>query len=280
MFSLNYAPPADDLREFISSYYVFRAELPAVTDVMRADFAQIRFLLRGSGFYRFGDGRVDRCPAAMVTGPTSAALAFNAIGPLEVFGISLLPAGWAAFIGCDSSELADRVEDASAIFGSLIHEIYGALGSTGNFETRASIANVALRALLHRNRQVPGWFTSATESWLTGALSPEIDELMRTTGLSARQLERMTNRIYGAPPKLLARKYRALRAASSIGAGHGDWQDVAGEAFYDQSHFIREFRRFVGMTPSAFQNAPPPVTRLTLERRKLVGTLPRIILES
>lgn len=280
MFSLNYAPPADDLREFISSYYVFRAELPTVTDVMRADFAQIRFLIRGSGFYRFGDGRVDRCPAAMVTGPTSAALAFNAIGPLEVFGISLLPAGWAAFIGCDSSELADKVEDASAIFGSLIHEIYGALGSTGNFATRASIANVALRALLHHNRQVPGWFTSATESWLIGALSPEIDELMRATGLSARQLERMTNRIYGAPPKLLARKYRALRAASSIGTGHGDWQDVAGEAFYDQSHFIREFRRFVGMTPSAFQNEPPPVTRLTLERRKLVGTLPRIILES
>ena len=88
--------------------------------------------------------------------------------------------------------------------------------------------------------------------------------LIAELGVSARQVERLTKRIYGAPPKLLARKYRSLRAASLIGTSQLHWSEAAGDAFFDQSHFIRDFKRFTGLTPSQFQNDPPPVTRLTL----------------
>jgi methylphosphotriester-DNA--protein-cysteine methyltransferase len=134
--------------------------------------------------------------------------------------------------------------------------------------------------LVDRAADAPVWFTRMTDSWLTGAPSPEVDELVATAGMSARQVERLARRIYGAPPKLLARKYRALRAASVLGSADLPWQDVAGDAFYDQSHFIREIKHFTGLTPRQFQRDIPPVTRLSLQRRELTGRLPELALVS
>ena len=56
----------------------------------------------------------------------------------------------------------------------------------------------------------------AVDAWLADNPSPVLDELVATTGLSRRQVERRCNALYGAPPKLLARKYRALRAAVAL----------------------------------------------------------------
>jgi methylphosphotriester-DNA--protein-cysteine methyltransferase len=48
------------------------------------------------------------------------------------------------------------------------------------------------------------------------------------TGLSRRQIERLCKQTYGAPPKFLVRKYRALRTANAIANGNEDWQSLVG----------------------------------------------------
>jgi AraC-like DNA-binding protein len=280
MFSLNYASPAPDLREYVSAYYYFRVDLPEVSDLTRADIPQLRFMMAGRGYYTFGDGRVETCPDTMLTGATNSAIRFTAKGPLWVFGISLLAAGWGALVGCDADELADKVTDARALFGPLMDDAIDAMRGAPTVDALVPIANVVMRALAARARQTPRWFTQMTDAWLAGDALPTVDDLVRQSGLSARQLERLTRRAYGATPTLLARKYRTLRSASLLAAGPVDWQSAAGDSFYDQSHFIREFKRFTGLTPTRFRSDPTPVTRLTLDRRKLVDTLPRIQLLS
>src|SRR3546814_221429 len=99
MLSLRYAAPAPELREFISTYYLFRADLSDIADSTRANLPQIRFMLSGSGHYTFGDGFNATCTDAMVTGPPTTATRITAKGPLVVLGFCLLPAGWSALIG-------------------------------------------------------------------------------------------------------------------------------------------------------------------------------------
>ena len=107
----------------------------------------------------------------------------------------------------------------------------------------------------------------------------DVDWLVAQSGMSARSVERLSRRLYGAPPKLLARKYRALGAAVRLGTGEAaTWADAAGDAFYDQAHFIREFRAFTGKTPARFLAEVAPITRLTLTRRRLVPGLPKLTL--
>ncbi len=280
MFSLRYVGPPPDLRHYISAYYLFRAELPRIDDVTRADLPQLRFMLQGRGTYTFADGHQEICSPAMVTGPTNGATRFTAEGPLWVFGIGFRPAGWSALVGLDADQVADRVVEARVLFGPLVNEALEALREAPALEGMAAIANRLMRGLVDRARHAPIWFVTLADGWLAGAPSPDVDDLVQASGLSVRQVERLTNRVYGASPKLLARKYRALRAAVRLVEQPDDWQEAAGDAFYDQSHFIREFKRFTGLTPRRFGIDPSPVARLTLDRRKLIRDLPKLNLIS
>jgi AraC-like DNA-binding protein len=276
MISLRYFLPAPDLRRYISSYYVFRADLPLVTDLVRADLAQIRFMIQGGGTYAFDGGTVAVTPRVSLVGPTMAASHFAVVGPVTVFGASLLPTGWAAAVREDANLLVHCVDDAAARLGPVLGDALDAMAGAPTPEAMVSIADAALRAVFARAVDPPLWFTRGMETWLTDSASPSVDALIAQSGMSARQLARLANRIYGAPPKLLARKYRALRAATRLCEAPGDWFGAAGEAFYDQSHFIREVKRFTGLTPRQYRENPPPVTRLMLQRRGFAAQLPRI----
>lgn len=269
---LRYYEPAADLRALISAYYVFRADVPYFADLMRADLGQLRFMLRGTGSY-LRDGVAVPSDEIHLLGPSTAATRFEVRGPLLLFGIGLHPAGWAALVRDDASLLADRAFDATARFGSLIVDMLDALRNAPDGQAMVHIADMVMRACKARAPEPPIHLTSIVDAWLTGECNPCVDDLIAELGISARQVERLAKRIYGAPPKLLARKYRSLRAASLIGTRQLHWSDAAGDAYFDQSHFIRDFKRFTGLTPSQFQNDPPPVTRLTLQRRAALGDI-------
>jgi AraC-like DNA-binding protein len=76
---------------------------------------------------------------------------------------------------------------------------------------------------------------------------------------------------------LLARKYRALKAASELSQNEAPWSEVVGDAFSDQSHLIREFRQFVGVTPTQLVSRPPLVMQMSIQRRRVIDTLPELI---
>jgi AraC-like DNA-binding protein len=59
------------------------------------------------------------------------------------------------------------------------------------------------------------------------------------------------------------------------------WEAAAGGVFYDQSHVIRDFKTFVGMTPSQFTDKESPwLTRLTIAKRQNLVTMPKLNLVS
>jgi AraC-like DNA-binding protein len=281
MVSLRYFPPAEPLRGLISSYYLFETDVPRVDDLLRAELAQMRFVLKGRLVARFVGGRTVDCPSTMLSGPTSGPVAFEGHGPMAVVGVGLMPAGWAMLIGCHADELADDAAPLDAALGPLVAHTYQRLLDTHCAEGLPAILDALFIKLVEHARNVPVWFTRATDAWLTGSASPQVDDLIDATGLSARQVERLARRFYGASPKLLARKYRALQAAVRMGTGEAPtWMEAAGDAFYDQPHFIREFKQFVGMTPHRFAIESAPVLRLTIERRRQLPTMPKLALYS
>ncbi len=281
-YSLRYFAPSPPLRGLISSYYLFEADLPVIEDVLRAESAQVRFMFEGAGHYRFGDQFTAAVPAAGLVGPTNAASAFSARGPLRIMGAGLLPAGWAALIGADASDHADRVWDLGAIVGPVASRTLDRMRNAISDRELVAAADAFFLLLSLNAKPPPLWFTRMTDAWLTGKLNPQVADLLDESGMSARQIERLALRIYGAPPKGLARKYRALRAAVRLGLNpEAGWEAAAAGAFYDQSHFIREFRLFVGVTPSRFIAPDTPwLARFTIARRAALPNVPQLTLVS
>jgi len=273
MIRLEYLPPPPDLRAYISTYYLFETDESHFADIERADIAQLRAFLSGSGELSFsGCDNYQNFPLSLF-GPRTRASSVVLSGPVRLFGFGLLPSGWSAVTKSSAADYADTLVDASVILGVDTLEAMAMLNNLETLSEMAESMNVVARRFEARAEKVPHWFIRAVDDWLEQRLSPDVADLEKATGLSRRQIEKMTKQIYGASPKLLQRKYRALRTANKISNGNGDWQDFIHEAYYDQSHCIREIKEFVGITPGGIKEHVSRLSQLTFGRSQLAGSV-------
>ncbi len=265
---LDYAVPGASLADYVTLFYWFRADVPMFEDVERADHAQIRFRLTpGGAEYRFVDGKRQAVAESHIVGPTTGAFHVRAEGPVEVFGAGITPAGWAALVGMDASAAINRALNVSDLFGAKAAHAIDWLRAAPDLASKATCCEAILLSLLSWQRPQTLEFVRQVDAWLSDGASPEIDALVAATGLSRRQVERKCRTLYGAPPKLLARKYRALRAAVALAADQASFGEVVGRGFYDQSHMIREIKQFTGMTPGQMRDEPGVLAQLTIAHR-------------
>jgi transcriptional regulator GlxA family with amidase domain len=81
----------------------------------------------------------------------------------------------------------------------------------------------------------------------------EIEALAAKLGVSRRHLERQFGEDVGIAPKSLGQVLRFRRVLRAIEDSSPDWASVAIDCGYsDQSHLIRDFKRFVGLPPRLY----------------------------
>jgi AraC-like DNA-binding protein len=256
--------------DHISLYYHFHAPGPCFKDTERAGLAQLRFrLTSGGAIYSFADGTEQKATDYHVIGPTTGASQVHAEGgSVHVFGMGITPAGWAAMIGVEASSLVNRVVDATELFGrERMDAAAAALRAAADTGAMVEIGRELAQDLAREHSNGSVDFMRQVDDWLAACPSPDVEDLARATGLSRRQIERRCNALYGAPPKVLARKYRALKAAVSLVTRGADIEDLLDCGFYDQSHLIREIKQFTGLTPRQIQDAPNLLARMTIGQR-------------
>jgi AraC-like DNA-binding protein len=77
-----------------------------------------------------------------------------------------------------------------------------------------------------------------------------VEAVARHVGRSARQIERLFQDEVGVSPRELVRVLRFSRAVGALKKGGGTGAELALDlGYYDQSHMIREMRRFSSATP-------------------------------
>lgn len=280
MIKLEYLPPPAELAAFVSVYYLFETDEAQFEDIERADIAQFRLIISGEGQVTFGDGHSETFFSETIMGPRTKASRVAVKGPAKVFGVGVLPAGWAAFTGLPADKHVNRLIEGSQVFGDRVFETARHIRSMTGIEEMAAYMNARSQDFSKVTATVPHWFVRAVDQWLEASLSPELRDLEATTNLSRRQIERLARQLYGSPPKLLVRKYRALRAANAIARGQADWQDFIDQGFYDQSHCIREMKEFVGITPSAIRDHASRLTHQTFDRSLLKGQIATLSAET
>jgi AraC-like DNA-binding protein len=86
----------------------------------------------------------------------------------------------------------------------------------------------------------------------------EVDQLARHAGISNRQLERKFGAFVGLSPKVFSRLMRFHTSLRFIKSDTiRSLTDIAYAAgYFDQSHFIREFKMFAGLSPGEYFNLP------------------------
>jgi AraC-like DNA-binding protein len=282
LIKVDYLAPPTDMADFITAFYLFESDEGTLEDLERADMAQYRMIISGEARQKFHDGSEQEWPETSVFGPRTRASTVIASGnPMRMFGCGITAAGWAAVMTLPAHACANRVIGASEVLAGQYIGLADKIRVAPNLREMADLVIERSRDLLGaRRHSLPTALISAVNAWLDSSLAAEISDLEAATGLSRRQLERQTRQYFGAPPKMLARKFRALRAANAIAHGTEDWQSYVDGAFYDQSHFIREIKYFTGLTPSAVRNAKSPLSAATFARSVLTGDVGPLVADT
>jgi PAS domain S-box-containing protein len=81
-----------------------------------------------------------------------------------------------------------------------------------------------------------------------------VEDLAEITGMSVRQLERRFKSLFRVTPVVYVNRHRVQKACLALRNSEASVTDVALQVgFYDSSHFVRQFRRFMGMTPTEYR---------------------------
>jgi AraC-like DNA-binding protein len=83
------------------------------------------------------------------------------------------------------------------------------------------------------------------------------DQAVALTRFHKRRLERIFREYVGVSPKWVIQRYRMHEAAEQIAEGRaGDMGDLALRlGYFDQAHFIRDFKAIVGRPPGQYRAA-------------------------
>ncbi len=172
-------------------------------------------------------------------------------GAAGMVGVKLKPIAVAQLYKVDMSALTDQVVDLNQILGTEFREIEAAVNAKLPQQEIVEILNAYFREIL--NRGLENKIELALNRIFDTQGNVQVREIADALSITERQLERLFKKFVGVSPKFYARIIRFSHIFNLMQQGDKSWVDVAlGSGFYDQSHFIRNFKAFSGEDPSAY----------------------------
>lgn len=266
LIRLTYFPAPEPLRPFVTTLFSLRCDEPEIHDALPAAVGYLTVMLSGEGTMRFANGSSGSSFRELLLTPTTAAVEVDVTGPWAMIGAALSPLGWASLTDMHAGQHRDRIYDARTMLGPEVQQLGDAMrASTASDDRLAAM----LAGFIAPRLKPPAADRIASMSqvgdWLSSALDPPVADLVARMGYSERQVQRLVERYFGATPKQLSRKYRALRAAALLQADDTSDERLAEVAnlFFDQPHMIRELRHFLGRTPKRLVSGDNPLLAAT-----------------
>lgn len=265
-------PPAEFEGCFTTFYHMTLTldpgEAPLV-DYLQPEWANIRFFCGGAPEAAIGGTKVSGAPF-VATGASSLPCRFT-MPAVRMWGVGILPLGWARFFGTDASACANLITDgahhpAFRHFASLRDTL---CNPAIELEEQREAIIVTMRRLMRPTRDDARIRRIHAE--LVNGDHAAVHDLADACAMSIRTLERMSMRHFGFSPKLLMRRQRFMRSLTSFMLQRGGrWTEAMDGLYHDQAQFTREFREFMTMNPSEYAALDHPILTSFMEARARV----------
>ena len=263
-------PPSAALGPFVERFWVLRTESHAVPEsspVLPDGHVELIVHI-GAPFLQVGARGDTHRQARVVLGAqlTEAARLISVPGALMV-GARLRPQAAAAFTQVPQSGLTGAIHDVRAIDGPLASRLEAHLsGRTEAGELVAAFDRVLVSVC--RNRVIHDGVDRAVRTAQSSRGLVRVDDLSSVAGVGPRQLERLFAHHIGLSPKVFLRVMRFQEVLAALRMSEPRrWAAMAvSHGFYDQAHFINDFRRFTGASPAAWEIDDASLTAIFASR--------------
>lgn len=191
---------------------------------------------------------------SLVVGPHSDYFVIDTAQQRSVLGVHFKPGGAFPFLGLPVNELHNRSVSLDELWGGWADQLRTRLLEDGTPHGMFRILEQTLLARWSDRQVAHPAVVFAVNEFYTAPHVHTIADVTGLTGLSPKRFIQVFNDQVGLTPKLFCRVRRFQRVLRTINAGRTvGWVDIAADCgYFDQAHFIRDFRAFSGINPSAY----------------------------
>jgi AraC-like DNA-binding protein len=173
---------------------------------------------------------------------------------VSVMGAHFKPGGAFPFFNLPAGEFHNQHVSLDLLWGTSARDLRDRLLEALTPEAKFTILEESLLAHASRPLLRHPAVNFALHEFGDSRRSPSIAEVTGQIGLSSRRFIDVFNDQVGLTPKLFCRVQRFQKVLRNIGMSRDiDWTDVALSCgYFDQAHFIHDFRAFSGLSPTAY----------------------------
>lgn len=200
-----------------------------------------------------------RFNGSVFVGPQTEFCVIDTAEQTNIAGIHFKPGGAYPFFAPPIDELRGSHLPLDVLWGGFARELRERLLEAAKPEERLQLMEQALLARMRHRHTSHAAVNFALRQFQAGPFTSRIADVAEKTGFSLRHFIHVFAGQVGLTPKLYCRINRFQRTLQSIASGAAvDWADVALEAgYFDQAHFIHDFRAFSGINPSTYRQTRP-----------------------
>lgn len=244
-FTLTRFEPSEPLKPFVEHYWALRFDLqdePPYTQTVLS-FPNVNLAFEQDEWGR----------RALLYGIPKHPFKRELNGVGRVLGVKFIAGGFYPFWQKNVSELTGKTITASELFGlDLDDEAHNLLDAADDVTMAKLAENILLRQLPARDEQGEHAAQIVREIMNDRSII-KVEQISERYHISIRQLQRMFNKYIGVSPKWVIKRYRVQEAAQRLEQDESvQLVDLAAQlGYFDQSHFINDFKSVLGRSPLA-----------------------------
>jgi AraC-like DNA-binding protein len=250
--------PHPDLRSSVKCYWTL--EIPAQKHVQRQliipDGCIDMIFILGDDVKRYtSENEFIIQPREMVLGQITEPFYVEPTGSVSSFAVRFYPFGFANFVTVPINTLANKETPIHVLLGDeTARELSREIIQASNTEHRIEILERFLLERLNDNSTIDNIVRNTIDTMLITKGSTAISSILGKDVSKRRQLERKFMKQIGISPKQLGKVIRLQAALKMmLNEPSESLTTVAYESdYYDQAHFIKDFKEFTGTTPKEF----------------------------
>ena len=249
--------PHIDLSEFVKCFWTLKVPKepkPQRQRIVPDACVEIIFTL-GDDVKRFVSERKHIIqPRSMVLGQITEPFYIEPIGVVDVFAIRFFPGGFIPFTTLSIKDLENKETELEALFGKDAADLEHKIIHAANTDERVQHAEAFLLNKLKNSEIIDKMVKSTVDLIFSTKGRISIHELSKNDLSNRRRLERKFSKSVGLGPKQFARIIRFQTALKML--LNNEIENLTSLAYeneyYDQAHFIKDFKEFTGINPNKF----------------------------
>ena len=263
--------PSDILKPYVKCYYIFESgsDTEFEDTVFPSGEMEVIFNL-GKGVWESSiENKFTRTPQIELWGQITKPLAIKSKGRHTMLGIRFLTHSAAYFFNDEIGAFNDQVADLGDIMGRPVKTLHAQLQEAKEPGSRIALVESFLLKRLAANEKKSSRIDKVAHiltSIKRDAAENNIDTIASKHGMTSRYLQKLLYQHTGLSPKSFNKISRFQLSLRLIAKNDQPLTSIAYDCgYFDQSHFIRDFKSFTGVTPSAYLENKFPVSQSFLQ---------------